>query len=88
MKGKLLNEEEVKSLKEYQTVLIEYLDAGIFHLEYCKTVPLNILVDGVFFDKDENETKMVEMLDFIHNEEIKVYENVDEYGNVIISYKK
>ena len=75
-KGRELTIQEIKNLQNFSKVYIEYLDEGEFDLEYCDTVHINTFYSIYlkFEDYDGNTFSLDEVIDYINEGKIKLYE--------------
>lgn len=75
-KGRELTIEEIKNLKNFSKVWMDYLDKEEFDLEYCDTLHINTYYSeySEFGDYDGNTFKMAELINYIEEGQIKVYE--------------
>ena len=75
-KGRELTIQEIKNLQNFSKVYIEYLDEGEFDLEYCDTVHINTFysIYPKFEDYDGNTFSLDEVIDYINEGKIKLYE--------------
>lgn len=78
-KGRELTIEEIKNLKNFSKVWMDYLDKEEFDLEYCDTLHINTYYSkySEFGDYDGNTFKMAELINYIEKGQIKVYETED-----------
>lgn len=78
-KGKELTIEEIKNLKNFSKVWLDYLDKEEFDLEYCNTLHINTYYSkySEFEDYDGNTFQIDELISYIEKGKIKVYKTED-----------
>lgn len=78
-KGRELTIEEIKNLKNFSKVWLDFLDKEEFDLEYCNTLHINTYYSeySEFEDYDGNTFKIAELISYIEKGQIKVYETED-----------
>lgn len=78
-KGRELTIEEIKNLKNFSKVWLDFLDKEEFDLEYCNTLHINTYYSkySEFEDYDGNTFQIDELISYIEKGKIKVYKTED-----------